>query len=188
MKDSGGDVTQLLAQISHREPGAEERLVDVIYGELKKLAASQMRGERSDHTLSPTALANEAWLRFAPDVGGLRSRQQFFSIAVTAMRRILIEHARSRHAAKRGGDGGVIRLENLDEFATPSDEQMIALDESLTALSAIRPRAARVVELRFFGGFTHEDIATMLDVERRTVDRDWAFARAWLFDYLRRDG
>ena len=188
MKDSRGDVTQLLVQVSHHQPGAEERLLDLIYGELKKLAASQMRRERMDHTLSPTALANEAWLRFAPDVSGMRSRQQFFSIAITAMRRILIEHARSRHAAKRGGDDGVIRVETLDEFATPSDKQMLALDESLTALATVRPRAARVVELRFFGGFTHQDIAGILDVERRTVDRDWAFARAWLFDYLRRGG
>jgi RNA polymerase sigma factor (TIGR02999 family) len=188
MSSSAGDVTRLLAEIRGHAPGAEERLAELIYAELKKLAASQMRRERSDHTLSPTALAHEAWARFSSALpgGDIRSRRQFFGVAVTAMRRILVEHARSRHAEKRGGSAQPVKVESLDDFAAPGDEHIIAIDEALAALAALRPRAARVVELRFFGGMTHEEIAMLLQLERRTVDRDWAFARAWLFGELSR--
>lgn len=103
------------------------------------------------------------------------------------MRRILVEHARARRADKRGGSAQPIRVENLDAFSSPADDQLIALDEALGALSDLRPRAARVVELRFFGGFSHEQIGALLELERRTVDRDWAFARAWLLAALRRE-
>ena len=188
MTPTPGEVTQLLLQVKGQQPGAETRLLELVYGELRKLAAAHMRRERSDHTLSATALAHEAWLRFGKDLpdADLHSRQQFFAVAATAMRRILVEHARARTAEKRGGVAQPIRVENLDAFSTPDDDQLISLDEALAALSELRPRAARIVELRFFGGFSHEQIGGLLGVERRTVDRDWAFARAWLLAALRR--
>ena len=189
MTSTAGEVTRLLLQVKGQQPGAEARLLELVYGELRTLAASHMRRERSDHTLSATALAHEAWLRFGKDLpdADLQSRQQFFGVAATAMRRILVEHARARRADKRGGAVQPIRVEDLDAFSTPDDDQLIALDEALAALSDLRPRAARVVELRFFGGFSHEQIGGLLELERRTVDRDWAFARAWLLAALRRD-
>ena len=187
MTPTPGEVTQLLLQVRGQQPGAEARLLELVYGELRKLAASHMRRERSDHTLSATALAHEAWLRFGKDLtdADLHSRQQFFAVATTAMRRILVEHARARSAEKRGGATQPVRVENLDRFSSPDDDQLLALDEALAALSKLRPRAARVVELRFFGGFSHEQIGGLLGLERRTVDRDWAFARAWLLGALR---
>lgn len=183
-----GDITSLLLEVTRQRSGAAEELGELLYAELRRLAASQMRRERREHTLSPTALVNEAWLRFGATIeqGDIRNRQHFFGIAATAMRRVLVEHARARHAAKRGGDSEPVAVENLDDFAAPTDRQLLALDDALSALQAIRPRAAGIVELRFFGGLTHADIATLLNLERRTVDRDWAFARAWLFGQLQR--
>ncbi len=181
-----GDVTKLLSLIQAQEPNAEERLASIIYDALRKLAASQMRRERSDHTLSPTALANEAWLRFGEELphSDVSCRQKFFAVAVTAMRRVLVDHARARNAEKRGGAYRPVRVESLDDFSAPTDRQLIALNDALEALAALRPRTAHVVELRFFGGFSHSDIAALLGLERRTVDRDWAFARAWLASQL----
>jgi RNA polymerase sigma factor (TIGR02999 family) len=189
MASTPGEVTRLLLQVKGQQPGAEARLLELVYGELRALAASHMRRERGDHTLSATALAHEAWLRFWQGSPGadLQSRHQFFAVAATAMRRILVEHARARRADKRGGSAQPIRVENLDAFSSPADDQLIALDEALGALSDLRPHAARVVELRFFGGFSHEQIGALLELERRTVDRDWAFARAWLLAALRRE-
>jgi RNA polymerase sigma-70 factor (ECF subfamily) len=186
MESSSGDVTRLLNDMRAGEQGAESRLADLVYNDLRRLAAARMRSERGEHTLSPTALANEAWVRFASDIPerDVENRRQFFAIAVTAMRRILIEHARARGADKRGGDMDRLDLDAVD-VAAPNDRQLIALDEALTQFATIRPRAAHIIELRFFGGFTHSEIATLLGIERRTVDRDWSFARAWLFGELR---
>jgi RNA polymerase sigma factor (TIGR02999 family) len=121
MSEHPGDVTRLLADIGRRESGAEARLADLIYAELRKLAASHMRFERPDHTLSPTALANEAWARFGSDLPerDLDSRQAFFAVAATAMRRILVEHARTRHAQKRGGHAQPVKVDWLDSLAAP---------------------------------------------------------------------
>ena len=189
MDSPGGEVTRLLVEVRAGHDGAADRLANVVYTELRRLAASRMRAERSDHTLSPTALAHEAWARFGPDIPTteIEGRRHFFGIAVNAMRRVLIEHARARLAAKRGADADVVPLESVD-VAAPTDHELIALDSALQQLTAIRPRAARVVELRFFGGFSHTEIAGLLTVERRTVDRDWAFARAWLAGLLRGTG
>jgi RNA polymerase sigma factor (TIGR02999 family) len=165
------------------EDGAHERLTVLVYTELRRLAASKMRGERPDHTLTPTALAHEAWLRLADSEDDFSSRAHFFGVAANAMRRILVDHARARNAVKRGG-GVVIRLEDIDIAAPESDNTLMALDEALDALFKKDPRAARVVEMRYFSGLAHTEIAEVLNVDRRTVDRDWAFARAWLFDQL----
>jgi RNA polymerase sigma factor (TIGR02999 family) len=183
-----GEITKLLTLVGQHEPGADGRLAELLYAELRKLAASQLRFERSDHTLSATALVNEAWLRFGAELpdSDIGSRRQFFGVAATAMRRILVEYARARNAEKRGGAVQPIKVDALDDFATPSDAHLVAIDDALATLATVRPRAARVVELRYFGGFTHQEIADLLRIERRTVDRDWAFARAWLFGELRR--
>jgi RNA polymerase sigma factor (TIGR02999 family) len=159
----------------------------MVYKELRRLAAARLRTERGDHTLSATALVNEAWLRFSPDVTeqDVENRRHFYGIALTAMRRILVEHARARNATKRGGANERVSLESIDAAAS-DDRQLMAVDEALTRLEAIQPRAARVVEMRFFGGYTHSEIAGILGIQRRTVDRDWAFARAWLFGHMGR--
>jgi RNA polymerase sigma factor (TIGR02999 family) len=165
------------------EANAQDRLAELIYTELRRLAASKMRWERPDHTLSPTGLANEAWLRLADSVEDFANRSHFFGVAANVMRRILVEHARARRASKRGGRD-VIRLQDVDPAAPEKDYALLALDEALETLSNINARAVRVVEMRYFGGLTHSHIAEVLNLDRRTVDRDWAFARAWLFDRL----
>jgi len=187
MESDPGDVTVLLRQVRGGVEGAEDRLANLVYRELRRVAAAKLRSERQAHTLTPTALANEAWVRFGPEIPkqDLENRRHFFGIAVTAMRRVLIEHARARHATKRGGAVESLDLDAVD-IAAPSDEHLLAVDDALTRLAAIMSRPARVVELRFFGGFTHSEIADILDVERRTVDRDWAFAKVWLFHDLER--
>jgi RNA polymerase sigma factor (TIGR02999 family) len=181
MKVQTGVVTRLLSDIRAGRDGAVDRLASVVYTELRKLAAARMRSERGEHTLSPTALANEAWARFGPELPAkeIESRRHFFGIAVNAMRQILIDHARARLTAKRGSGAELVPLDAVD-VAVPHDDQLVALDDALKRLASVRPRAARVVELRFFGGFSHGDIAALLDLERRTVDRDWAFAKAWI--------
>jgi len=187
MNSDPGDVTVLLKRVRNGEAGAEDRLATLVYTELRKLAASRLRGERGEHTLSPTALANEAWVRFGSDIPRqeIESRRHFFAIAATAMRRILVEHARARNAEKRGGGAQPVDLAAID-IAAPTDTHLIALDEALSRFAIVRPRAARVVELRFFGGLTHSEIGHLLGIDRRTIDRDWELARAWLFGELKR--
>jgi RNA polymerase sigma factor (TIGR02999 family) len=187
MGPAPGEVTVLLNKIRAGEIGAQDRLAELIYADLRHLAASKMRWERPDHTLSPTGLANEAWLRLAGCAGDLANRSQFFGVAANVMRRILVEHARARKARKRGGEE-VLRLQDVDPAAPVKDYTLLALDEALEMLSNINPRAARVVEMRYFSGLTHSEIADVLHLERRTVDRDWALARAWLFDRLTTNG
>ncbi len=185
MAPGGGEVTRLLKQIRAGEGEAADRLASLVYDELRKLAASRLRRERNEHTLSATALANEAWLRFGDDIPeqDIENRRHFYAIVARTMRRILVEHARARNASKRGGEITFLNVEAIDIAAADGDN-VEAVDAALTRLAAIRPRAAQVVELRFFGGFTHHDIAQSLAIDRRTVDRDWEFARAWLFGEL----
>jgi RNA polymerase sigma factor (TIGR02999 family) len=175
------EVTRLLHQISGGDASAVERLVPLIYAELRQIAERAMRHERSDHTLQPTALVHEAFLRLVgkPDLSW-ESRAHFLNIAAQAMRRVLLMHARERRAGKRGG--GLDRV-TLDEQLVGSAERgvdLIGLDESLERLAAVFPRKARVVELRFFAGLGIEETARVLEISPATVKREWDFARAWI--------
>lgn len=178
------EVTRLLLDVTARgDPRAPsvDRLFSLVYGDLHEIASRLMRSERLDHTLQPTALVHEAYLRLVDqDRVRWENRAHFFGIAARAMRRILVEHARRRVAAKRGG--GSTRI-TLDEAIVPGRDPhlgVLELDEALEKLSQLDERTARVVELRVFAGMTMEEIAHILVVSKRTIDGDWAFARMWL--------
>ena len=159
----------------------------LVYGELRRIAHSHLGRERSGHTLSTTDLVHEAYVRLADQTGiPVHERGRFFVIAATAMRRVLIEYARRRQAAKRGGGAEVISLEDdaVGGAADESSEMLIALDEALTRLAGVDQRLASVVECRYFGGLTDEETAEALNVTSRTVRRDWAKAKEWLYREL----
>ena len=179
------DVTRILSAIEQGDPQAAEQLLPLVYDELRKLAALQMAHDRPGETLNPTALVHEAYLRLVGEGNERRyhNRSHFFAAAATAMRHIRIDQARRKKTQKRGGN--VQRLE-LDEVAAPTpDDELLALDESLTQLAILDARKAQLVELRFFAGFTNDQAAAVLGVSPTTADRDWAFARAWLRDAVR---
>lgn len=178
------DVTRLLEAINAGTDGAREALVPVVYGELRILAESYMRKERPGHTLQPTALVNEAWMKLADqDRVEWKGRAHFFGIAAQSMRRILVDHHRKRSAARRGGGNNVTLIDGpAATFEDPLD--FIALDEALEELAGLDPRAARIVELKFFGGLSVEETAEVLDVSTPTVKRDWRTAKAWLYQKL----
>ena len=155
----------------------------LVYDELRKLAASALRHERSDHTLQPTALVHEAYLRLADEpTARWENRSHFMAVAARAMRRILVDHARKHKAVKRGSGAVRLSLDDLERAATsPSDAvDLVALDDALGRLANLDPRQARIVELRFFGGLSVEETAAVVDASARTVKRDWQLARAWL--------
>ena len=183
MGDSG-DVTRLLAQVREGQAGAADELFARVHHELRRLAAGHMHHERRAHTLQATALVHEAYLRLVDQREiPADSRAHFFGTAARVMRRILIDHARARRADKRGGDQVRVDLEHAADVAVGAvgdDQSLLDLDAALARLAEIDPRRARVVELRFFGGLTVEDIAGIMAVGPRTVDRDWRVARAWL--------
>lgn len=179
-------ITHLLRGWQQGDSVAESDLVAVIYAELKQVAANRLRHERGDHTLQPTALVNEAWMRLAQVQSDWQNRAQFFAMAATAMRRILVEHARRRDAAKRGDGLHKVALDDaLERVPGPMpDDRLLALDQALTRLEKLDPRQARVVELRFFSGLSVEETSALLDVSPGTVKREWAAARAWLYDAM----
>jgi RNA polymerase sigma factor (TIGR02999 family) len=181
MDSPSGEITTLLKAWSGGDPAALERLAERVYPELRRMARRYMRNERPGNTLQATALVNEVYLRLV-DVANVewRERAQFFAMAAQMMRRILVDAARARRSLKRGG---VAVKANLDEAAllsTAPDRTILALDEALTEFARLAPRQARVVELRYFGGLTEEEIVAALDISPRTVRRDWDFAKAWL--------
>jgi RNA polymerase sigma-70 factor, ECF subfamily len=178
-----GDVTRLLTDAASGDELAAASLFAIVYDDLRRVAAAALRRERSDHTLQPTALVHEAYLRLAeaPD-DGWHNRHHFLATAARAMRRILVDHARSRKAHKRGRGQARVPLDEVD-VASPvvdADLDLVALDEALARLAALDPRQARIVELRFFGGLTVEETAAIVDVSTRTVKREWQVARVWL--------
>lgn len=175
-----GEITQRLADWTAGAPGALQTLVPVVYAELRKIADAYLRRERGGHTLQPTALVNEAWLRMmASEPRGFATRHQFFALAAQMMRRILVDHARRAGAGKRGGDQMRVGLDEAPGVAAHV-EQLLALDEALTQLAVASPRQARVVELRYFGGLGVEEIGELLGVSPATVSRDQRSAEAWL--------
>lgn len=176
-----GEVTALLQDWSGGDRKALERLVPLIYGELRRLARSYLRSERPDHTLQPTALVHEAYLRLIDQKDVVwQSRAHFFGIAAQMMRRILVDHARKRHAAKRDAAGLKIVAEADAASVSQNAPDLLALDSALDALERLDPRQARIVELRFFGGLTVEETAEVASVSPATVKREWRTARAWL--------
>jgi RNA polymerase sigma-70 factor (ECF subfamily) len=176
-----GRVTILLDRASSGDAAATEELFPLVYDELRTLAASFLAHEKAGHTLQPTALVNEAYMRLVgPGDVTWDSRAHFFGAAARAIRRILTDHARSRGRQKRGGGAGRVPLEDAALVTDGPNLDLLSLDEALTRLSVLDAQKARVVELRFFGGLTEEETARALAVSVSTVTRDWRFARAWL--------
>ena len=181
---ASGDVTRLLEAAGGGDRSALDRLYEQVYGELRQMAASGMRRERSGHTLQPTALVNEAFLRLNPAGGAWENRRHFFGAAAQAMRRILVDHARRKNAQMRGGDAPRVSLEEAGDAFFLQDKDVTALDDALQSLERVNPRACRVVEVCFFAGMTQKEAADTLKVSVATVQRDWEFARDFLFDNL----
>lgn len=182
---SPGEVTTLLHSWSRGEQAAFDQLAPVIYAELRRLARRYMARERRDHTLQPTALVHEAYLRLA-ELQHLhwKSRLHFYAISAQVMRRVLVDFARSRERRKRGGSYQRISLEDCVEFGQQHDAALIALDDALTTLASADPRKCQVVEMKFFGGLSAEEIAESLQVSEETVLRDWKLAKLWLLREL----
>ena len=175
------EVTQVLRDWNSADGSAAERLIPLVYDELRRLARQYLQRERSDHTLQATGLVHEAYLRLVDQSSVTwQNRAHFFGVAAQAMRRILVDHARSHRAEKRGGDREKLEF---DEALLPSGERavdLIALDDALRALEKLDARQSQIVELRFFGGLTNEEIGEALDISPRTIKREWRLAKAWL--------
>ena len=180
------EITGILQQINLGDREAYQELIALIYGELRRLASSLMRGERRGHTLDPTALVNEAFVRLVQIEPRWENRAHFFGAAARAMRRILVEYARSRLAEKRGAGAQRVSFSDLDVRAEDPGVDVLALEEALTGLGKLDTRLLEVVELRYFAGCDLEEIAGLLGVSQPTVKRDWAYARAWLYDFMKR--
>jgi len=184
MEPVPGEVTQLLKAMHDGDLSAADRLLPLVYSELHRLAQAYMRRERHDHTLQATALINEAYLRLAGEDIDWSSRAQFIGLAAHVMRQVLVDYARQHRAARRAG--GMQRVEMHDDLAISPDrlDEAASVDEALTRLAAENPRQARVVELRYFGGLSVDQIARVLTVSPRSVKRDWSLARIALFRHL----
>ena len=185
--ETSPDLTQLLLAWGDGDREALDELTPQVYRELKKLAGSYLRRERAGHTLQPTALAHEAFIKLIDQRNvRWRNRAHFFGIAAQAMRRILVDHARARLAGKRGSGGAVVSLDEAIDVSDSRADQLIALDEALKRLAQLDPNRGRVIELRYFGGLTLEETAEVLGVSRATVIREWRMAKAWLYGELKK--
>ena len=188
-------ITEVLAELRRAVPGAMDRLVPLVYGDLARIARRQLALEASGHTLSTTEVVHEAYLRLVDQTRvQWADRAHFFAVAAHVMRRVLVDHARRRRAARRGGQYrrsvSLETLESVDGGSLAADQRadmLVAMDEALERLAALDPRQARVVECRYFGGLTEEETAEALGVTARTVARDWVKARGWLYQELRDD-
>jgi len=179
------DITGILADVSQGDTLASEKLLPLVYGELRRLAAAYFARERPDHTLQPTALVHEAYLRLVSQSNSeWQNRAHFFGMAANMMRRILVDHARKRAALKHGGQKTRIALEDVVSFPQPEPLDLVAVDDALDELAGLDSVQGRIVELRFFGGLTIDETADVLGISPSTVKREWAMARAWLFDKL----
>lgn len=187
---SPNDATRYLGELAAGDADAATRLLPLVYEQLRALAGSYFRGQAADHTLQPTALVHEAFLRLVDrDASSFKDRSHFMAVAAVAMRQILTDHARRVRAAKRGGDRDRLEIDvAIDAGAAPGRPpgesaarvDLLALDDALTELARLDPRKHRVVELRYFGGLSMEEVALVMDVSKRTVESDWRSARAWL--------
>jgi len=179
------EITRLLLAWGAGDKAALDELMPLVYAELRKLARGYMRNQPADHTLQTTALVNEAYLRLIDSSRvNWQDRTHFFAISAQLMRRILVDFARARNSQKRGGEAQKVELD--EALAVPLDQKtdLVALDEALKSLAELSPRQSQVVELRYFGGLSEEEIAEHLEISVRTVRRDWSIARAWLFRKL----
>jgi len=179
------EITQVLQAAGRSEAGAAEKLLPLVYAELRRLATARMAQERPGQTLQPTALVHEAWLRLVKDGDRTwQNRAHFFGAAAEAMRRILIERARYRARLKHGGGQARLNFEDLELAETTPDDKVLLVDEALSHLKQEDPELERIVVLKFFGGLSNAEIAENLGLANRTLDRQWAYARAWLFRYV----
>ncbi len=183
-----GEVTRILDLIAQGDQGAAEKLLPLVYKELRRLAAHKMAGEAPGHTLQPTALVHEAWLRLARrEERKWTDSRHFFAAAATAMRRILIEHARRKARISHGGLSKRVELDDTALASPVRPEELLDLDEALSRFAAEEPEAARLVELRYFAGLSHQEAAEVMGISRRVADGLWAYARAWLLAELQRE-
>ncbi len=174
-------ITQLLERWSKGEESARDELMSVVYDELHRIAVSYLRRERREHTLQPTALVNELFLKFSEQHRmNWQNRAQFFGVAASLMRRILVDYARAHYASKRGGDRYCVSLKNVAAFGAQPDADLLALHEILNQLEELDPNQARIVELRFFGGLTIKETAEVMQSSHATVEREWKVAKAYL--------
>ena len=188
MSEQGTEsITQMLIQLTNGNSAVVDALLPLIYDELRSLASNYLRRERPDHTLQPTALVHEAYLRMVDQTQvNWQNRAHFFGVAAQMMRRILVDHARARNAEKRGQDYQKVSLdENLDK-AVERDDELIALDDALKILAEMDEQKSRIVELRFFGGLSVEETAEVLGVSAPTVKRQWRMAKAWLYGQVQK--
>ena len=184
--ETTSEITQVLQAIRSGDGRASEELLPLVYNELRRLAAARMAEEAAGQTLQATALVHEAWLRMVGDGDRTwQNRAHFFGAAAEAMRRILVENARRKSRLKRGGGQIRLDIEELDLVATTPDDKILLMDEALEQLQAEDAEKARIVVLKFFGGLTNQEVAESLGVTERTVERQWAYAKAWLFQRIR---
>jgi RNA polymerase sigma factor (TIGR02999 family) len=189
INNTSGKVTRLLAQWSGGNADALEELFPLVYRQLRSLAAGAMRRERAGHTLQPTALVHEAYLRLTGKNGAtVRDRAHFFAVAAQAMRRILVDHARRYQAERRFAPRDRVPIDKTPEPAVAGRQQVIAINDALNTLAGVNPRQAQVVELHYFGGMSNAETAEVLQVSVATVERDWLAARLWLRHQLERVG
>ena len=182
------EITRVLEELRQGDPDAFPRLIPLVYAELRALAQREMRGERGDHTLQPTALVNEAYLRLlerSPEC--YRDRKHFLSAAAQAMRRVLVDHARKRRTRKRGGGWQKLPVDDVEFFGEDSSVDLLDFSDALEKLERRYPKKARVVELRIFVGLTVKEAAELLRITTKTVERHWTFAKAWLSRELQRE-
>ncbi len=182
------NVTQILLEWRGGNQEALDRLMPLVYDELRRLAARYMRSERSEHTLQATALVNEAYIRLVDMKVSWQDRAHFFAVAARLMRRLLVDHARAQNRAKREGAGKKVSLDEALEVSSKPALDLVALDEALTRFATFDPRKAEILELHYFGGLNNEEVAEALGISRATVQRDLRISKAWLSSELKRCG
>ena len=186
MTSSTEEITGLLNKVADGDEQAAALLIPLVYKELRRLAVHRLRSERPNHTLQPTALVNEAYLKLAGQRDAKwENRAQFFAVASHAMRRVLVDYARTQKRTKRGGQLQRVTLDDVCVVSPPISDEVLAVNESLKRLEQIDPRQARIVELRYFSGLSNEEAAGILNISVRTLIREWNAARAWLYGDLR---